>query len=68
VKLKTGKLAIVMESNEELPLQPIVKIIYSSVGRHYLDVKVIDLARIPAEEIESAVDPKEYGIDIGRFY
>ncbi len=68
VKLKTGKLALVLESNENTPLQPIVKIIYSTTGKHYLDVKVIDLAKTPTEEIESTVDPKEYGIDISKFY
>ena len=68
VKLKTGKLALVLESNENTPLQPIVKIIYSTTGKHYLDVKVIDLAKTPTEEIESTVDPKESGIDISKFY
>ena len=68
VKLKTGKLALVVESNESAPLQPVVKIIYSTTGKHYLDVRVIDLAKTPTEEIESAVDPKEYGIDIQKFY
>jgi HD-GYP domain-containing protein (c-di-GMP phosphodiesterase class II) len=68
VKLKTGKLAVVMACNDASPLQPVVKIIYSSVGRHYLDVKIIDLIKHTEEEIESAVDSKEYGIDISRFY
>ena len=36
---------------------------YSTTGKHYMDVKVIDLAKTPTEEIESTVDPKEYGID-----
>lgn len=68
VKLKTGKLALVVESNENTPLQPTVKIIYSTVGKHYLDVKIIDLAKTPTEEIECAVDPKEYNINISQFY
>jgi|UPI0004AF7D28 HD-GYP domain len=68
VKLKSGKLAIVIERNDSAPLQPVVKIIYSTVGKHYLDVKMIDLARSPTEEIECAVDPKEFGIDISKFF
>lgn len=68
VKLKTGKLALVVESNENSPLQPIVKIIYSTTGKHYLDVRIVDLSKTPTEEIECTVDPKEYGIDIRRFY
>lgn len=68
VKLKSGKLAMVIERNERSPLQPIIKVIYSTKSQHYLNVEVIDLAKMPAEEIESAVDPKEYGIDISKFY
>ncbi|WP_316676287.1 HD-GYP domain-containing protein [uncultured Tolumonas sp.] len=68
VKLKTGKLALVIESNTETPLQPVVKIIYSTTGQHYLDVKIVDLARNTTEEIENVVHPKAYGIDISQFF
>ena len=68
VKLKTGKLALVIESNTEAPLRPVVKIIYSTTGQHYLDVKIVDLARNATEEIENVVHPKAYGIDISKFY
>ena len=68
VKLKTGKLALVIESNIEIPLRPVVKIIYSTTGQHYLDVKIVDLARNFTEEIENVVHPKAYGIDISKFY
>lgn len=68
VKLKTGKLALVIESNTEAPLRPVVKIIYSTTGQHYLDVKIVDLARNFTEEIENVVHPKAYGIDVSKFY
>lgn len=68
VKLKTGKLAFVIESNTDAPLRPVVKIIYSTKGQHYLDVKIVDLARNATEEIENVVHPKAYGIDISKFY
>ncbi len=68
VKLKTGKLAFVIESNTVAPLRPVVKIIYSTTGQHYLDVKIVDLARNSTEEIENVVHPKAYGIDISKFY
>lgn len=68
VKLKTGKLAFVIESNTEAPLRPVVKIIYSTTGQHYLDAKIVDLARNATEEIENVVHPKAYGIDISKFY
>jgi HD-GYP domain-containing protein (c-di-GMP phosphodiesterase class II) len=68
VKLQSGKLAIVVERNEQAPLQPKVKVIYSTIGQHHLEVKMLDLARAGANEtIESAVDPKAYGIDLRRY-
>jgi len=68
VKLQSGKLAIVVERNEQAPLQPKVKVIYSTIGQHHLEVKLLDLSRSGANEgIESAVDPKAYGIDLRRY-
>ena len=68
VKLKSGKLALVIKNKETMPLQPVVKIIYSLVGDYYLEAKLVDLTKTPTEEIENAVDPKSYHIDISRFY
>ena len=68
VKLQSGRLAIVVERNDQAPLQPKVKVIYSTTGQHHLEVKVLDLARASANEtIECAVDPKAYGIDLARY-
>lgn len=49
VKLKSGKLAIVLETRESAPLKPVVKIIYSAICNIYLDVKVIDLEKTSGE-------------------
>ncbi len=68
VKLQSGRLAIVVERNEQSPLQPKVKVIYSTIGQHHLEVKLLDLARAGANEaIECAIDPKTYGIDLARY-
>ena len=68
VKLQSGRLAIVVERNDQSPLQPKVKVIYSTIGQHHLEVKLLDLARAGANEaIECAVDPKTYGIDLARY-
>ena len=68
VKLQSGKLAIVVERNEDAPLQPKVKVIYSTVGQHHLEVKLLDLARPGVNEtIEGVVDPKSFGIDMSRY-
>lgn len=68
VKLQSGKLAIVVERNEQAPLQPKVKVIYSTIGQHHLEVKLLDLARPGVNEtIEGVVDPKSFGIDMSRY-
>lgn len=68
VKLKSNKLALVIERNEESPLKPVVKIIYSVASTCYLNVETIDLSNVTTEEIECAVDHKEYGINVAQFY
>lgn len=68
LKLKSGKLAVVVERNEENPLLPVVKLIYSTLSKCYIDARVIDLDKFPQEEIETVVDPKEYGINVSKFY
>lgn len=68
VKLKSGKLGVVIERNEEAPLQPVVKVFYSTVGQHHLDVRIVDLGKASdSEQIETAVDPKQYGLEIARY-
>ncbi|TXH65906.1 MAG: HD-GYP domain-containing protein [Tolumonas sp.] len=68
VKLKSNKLALVIERNEESPLKPVVKIIYSVASTCYLNVETIDLSNVTTEEIECAVDHNEYGINVAQFY
>ena len=68
VKLKSNKLALVIERNEESPLKPVVKIIYSVASTCYLNVETIVLSKVTTEEIECAVDHKEYGINVAQFY
>lgn len=68
VKLASGRLALVMERNEQAPLQPLVKLIYSTKAQAYLEVRLLDLAKYPdADRIEGAADPRQYGIDLTPF-
>lgn len=67
VKLQSGKLAVVMERNDQNPLQPKVKVVYSTIGQHHLDIRMLDLAKSPNESIECAVDPKQFGLDLSRY-
>ncbi|MGY3927908.1 HD-GYP domain-containing protein [Aeromonas simiae] len=68
VRLSNQRLAIVMERNEREPLKPRVKVIYHATARHYLDVKMLDLARPGVTEtIEGVAEPRDYGIQLERF-
>ncbi|WP_409420325.1 HD-GYP domain-containing protein [Pseudaeromonas sp. ZJS20] len=68
VKLDSGRLALVMERNDKAPLQPLVKILYSTKSSAYLEVRLLDLARSgETDRIETAADPRQYGIDLTPF-
>jgi HD-GYP domain-containing protein (c-di-GMP phosphodiesterase class II) len=68
VKLKSQRLALVMEPAEAQQRQPLVKVIYNAKSRHYLPVEMLDLSRPSnTDEIEQAVAPEDYGIRLGDF-
>lgn len=69
VKLKSQKLAIVLRANKTDPLRPVVKVFYHTKFRHYLEVQELDLAQAKVDdEIEAAVMPEDFGIDLMRFF
>lgn len=69
VKLTSGKLAIVTESNPENPLCPIVKVFYHTKYQRHSEIKDIDLAKPNCgESIEKSVKPEEFNIDLHRFF
>lgn len=68
VQLSNQRLAIVMQRNPQEPLKPVVKVIYHTGQRHYLEVQWLDLARSGVQEsIECTVDPKEFDINLANF-
>lgn len=68
VKLRSGRLAVVIESGESDQRTPLVKVIYHSVKKQYLPVELLDLSR-PSnqDEIIQAVDPNRYQIKLNDF-
>ncbi len=68
VKLRSGKLGIVLKPSQNSPLKPVVNIFYNARTGHYQEQKIIDLARYDGDEIESAVRPEEFKIDLIRFF
>ena len=66
VKLKSGRIGIVYRSNRKEPLKPKVISFYSLNQRHYTEAKIINLAKLPAEEIEMSVQADEIDIPMNR--
>jgi hypothetical protein len=66
--MKSGRAAIVVQSNPIQQDKPIIKVIYSLTSANYIDVYQADLSRITeTDEIISAIDPVAHGIDIRPF-
>lgn len=69
VRLKSEKLALVMDVNEAKPEQPKVKVFYSLRMNHFTEIKDIDLAsnRVNDKIIE-AVRAEECPVDYKKFF
>jgi len=57
-----------MQQNENLPLNPVVKVIYSISNNHYLPPKDIDLSKDKSIKIVKAIVASDHNIDINRFF
>ncbi|GAA0370235.1 HD-GYP domain-containing protein [Bowmanella denitrificans] len=67
VKLKSGKLAIVVRANKVDPLCPVVMSFYSVRTNMYNEVKRLDLSKVQ-DEIETSVRPEEFKINLTKFF
>ena len=69
VKLNNEKLGIVIKSNELDPLRPVIKVFYNCKFKRYIEISIVDLASNKVDlEIEGAVMPEDFGIDMIRFF
>ncbi|MDH5444757.1 MAG: HD-GYP domain-containing protein [Gammaproteobacteria bacterium] len=67
VQLKSGLVGIVMEQNEKDLLRPDVRVIYNSRFEKYVQVKDIQMRKLPEETIVEAISPEKYNIDLAAF-
>lgn len=69
VRLHSGRLGIVTESNEKNPLQPIVKVFYNTKYNRHIDIKYLDLGH-PAEKdgIDSSVKADQFDLNINNYF
>ncbi len=63
VRLKSGRLAIVLEQTEKSLLMPIVKVFFSTKSNEPILPEMVDLSR-SQESIASAEDPIKWGFDL----
>lgn len=67
VRLKSGKVGMVIEANQTQPTRPKIKLFYNAKHQHHIDVKTIDLALYPNEEIEACVGSDKYRLDLSNY-
>lgn len=68
VLLESGRLGVVIETNEDDQRLPVVRVMYHTRFRLPIPVETIDLSRPGSQDrIEKAVDPQTYGIDVRKF-
>ncbi|QPG05061.1 DUF3391 domain-containing protein [Salinimonas marina] len=67
VKLKSGRLAMVVQSNSDEMHKPVVMTFYSIRNNNYSEVKRVDLAKAN-DRIEAAVRPDDFGINLPKFF
>jgi hypothetical protein len=67
VRLKSGKLALVLENHQKFADKPKVKLFYHAVHHHHLPAKVLDLAKLPEESIVSAADLTQFALDLRQY-
>ncbi|MDX1634873.1 MAG: HD-GYP domain-containing protein [Marinobacter sp.] len=68
VLLESGRLGVVIETNEDDQRLPVVRVMYHTRFRLPIPVQTIDLSRPGNQDrIERAVDPQVYSIDVRKF-
>jgi len=67
VQLKSGLVGIVREQNPNDLLRPDIRVIYNSRFEKYIQVKDVQLRKMPDDSIVEAISPEKYKLDIGAF-
>ena len=65
VKLKSGRLGVVMEQSKKSLTAPIVKVFFSIKANAHLPAEIIDLSK-GADSIEKPEDPVKWNFDLDR--
>ncbi len=65
LKLKSGRLGLVIEQSEKSLLTPLVKVFFSTRTNGHIPVEIIDMSK-SEDSIVSAENPEQWRLDLGR--
>ena len=65
VKLKSTRLAVVIEQSQKNLLTPVVKVFFSTKGNSPINPEIIDLSQ-STDSIMNAEDPEKWGFDLNK--
>ncbi len=65
LKLRSGRLGLVVEQSEKSLLTPLVKVFFSTRTNGHIPVEIIDMSK-SEDSIVSAENPEQWGLDLGR--
>jgi len=65
VKLKSGRLGVVLEQSEKSLMTPLIKVFFSIRSNGYIPVEMVDMSK-SADSIVSAENPETWGIDLEK--
>jgi len=64
VKLKSGRLGVVIEQSAQSLLTPVVKVFFSTKSKTRIAAEVVDLSKVEAQDqITGHEDPRVWGIN-----
>ncbi|BBP03171.1 cyclic di-GMP phosphodiesterase [Sulfuriferula plumbiphila] len=66
VKLKSGRLGVVMEQTEKNLLMPVVKVFFSTRSNSHIRPELVDLSKAP-DAITNLEDSQQWGFDLNAF-
>jgi len=65
VKLKSGRLGIVLEQSEKSLMTPVVKVFFSIRANGYTPIEIVDISK-SADSIVGAENPEQWGLNLER--
>lgn len=65
LKLKSGRLGVVLEQSKKSLVTPIIKVFFSIRANMYIPIEIIDLSK-GSDSIDSIEDPSKWKLDVDR--